>query len=106
MRVVASDSNARSWLTRTTGRLLAGQEPLQAGQAVEVEVVGRLVQQEHVEAGEQDGGQAGLDPLAARQPGQATSSTAGSRPTSASTRGARVSWSSPPRARKRARASS
>jgi hypothetical protein len=50
--------------------LLAGQEPLQAGQAVEVEVVGRLVQQQHVEAGEQDGGQAGPDPLAARQPGQ------------------------------------
>jgi hypothetical protein len=50
--------------------VLVSQEPLQPGQAVEVEVVGGLVQQEHVEAGEQDGGQAGLDPLAARQPGQ------------------------------------
>jgi hypothetical protein len=50
--------------------LLGGQEPLQAGQSVKVEVVGRLVQQQHVEAGEQDGGKAGLDPLAAGQPGQ------------------------------------
>src|SRR4029453_12981031 len=50
------------------GAVLGGQEPLEAGQAVEVEVVGRLVQQQHVEAGEQDGGQPGLDPLAAREP--------------------------------------
>jgi hypothetical protein len=61
-RPVVADQHHRSFL--------AGQEPLQAGQPVEVEVVGGLVQQQHVEAGEQDGGQAGLDPLPARQPGQ------------------------------------
>jgi hypothetical protein len=75
MRVVAADRNARSWLTSTTpaagpprGPLLGGEEALQALQPVEVQVVGRLVEQQHVEAGQQDGRQPGLDPLAAGQP--------------------------------------
>ena len=42
-------------------------EPVEAG---EVEVVGRLVEQEHVEAGQQDRGQRGPGRLAARQRGQ------------------------------------
>ncbi len=47
----------------------SGQEGLQAVEPVEVEVVGGLVEQQHVEAGEQDRGQPGLDPLAAGEPG-------------------------------------
>ncbi len=42
-------------------------EPLQPGEAVEVEVVGGLVEQEHVEAGEQDRGERGARGLATRQ---------------------------------------
>ena len=42
-------------------------ERLEARQAVEVEVVGGLVEQEHVEPGEQDGGQRRPRPLSARQ---------------------------------------
>ena len=43
------------------------QEPLEAFEAGEVEVVGGLVEQEHVEAGEQDRGEAGPGRLPARQ---------------------------------------
>ncbi len=46
---------------RDAGRR-AGDEPLQPRQAVEVEIVGRLVEQEHVEAREEQRGQA--DPAA------------------------------------------
>jgi hypothetical protein len=44
-----------------------GDEPLQPGETVEVEVVGRLVEQQHVEAGEQDRRQGGARGLAAGQ---------------------------------------
>ena len=45
-------------------------EPLQPVEAVEVEVVGGLVEQEHVEAGEQQGGELGPGGLAAGQPAE------------------------------------
>ena len=40
------------------------------GEAVEVQIVGRLVEQEHVEAGEQQRGQRAARRLAARQHGR------------------------------------
>jgi hypothetical protein len=46
-----------------------GDEPLQPVEAVEVEIVGRLVEQEDVEPGEQQPGEPGPGGLPARQPG-------------------------------------
>jgi hypothetical protein len=48
--VTVRSRNARSWDTDHHRGLQAEDEALQAVEAVEVEVVGRLVQQEHVEA--------------------------------------------------------
>ena len=45
--------------TTTSGGVEAGRRTLEPVEAVEVEVVGGLVEQEHVEAGQQDGGQRG-----------------------------------------------
>ena len=59
--------NVRSWLTRTTAAVEPGDPALEPVEPVEVEVVGRLVEQEHVEAGEQQGGQARPGRLAAGQ---------------------------------------
>ena len=50
-------------------RVEAEDEPLQPVEAVEVEVVGRLVEQEDVEPGQQQGGELGAGGLAARQTG-------------------------------------
>ncbi len=47
-----------------------GHQVLEQGEAVEVEVVGRLVEQGDVEAGQEDGGQGGTRLLAARERGQ------------------------------------
>ena len=58
-------------------RVQAEHEPLQPVEAVEVEVVGGLVEQEDVEAGQQQRGQLGAGGLAARQPGHRAVEEAG-----------------------------
>ena len=82
-----------------------GHEALEPVEAGEVEVVGGLVEQEHVEAREQDGGERGPRRLTADSAPISTSSRSPARPTSAHTAPARASRSSPPRARKRSSAS-
>ena len=77
---------ARSCDTTMTGRE-AEDEPLEPVEAVEVEVVGRLVEQEHVEPGEQQRGELGAGGLAARQAGTGRSSSARARPRSSADRG-------------------
>ena len=54
-RVTARSRNARSCETRTTPAGERVEEPLEPREPCEVEVVRRLVEQEDVEAGEQDG---------------------------------------------------
>ena len=61
--------NARSWETMTAPPGRSRHEALEPVEAVEVEVVRRLVEQEDVEAGEQDRGQRAASGLAARQRG-------------------------------------
>ena len=81
------------------------EEAFQAFEAGEVEIVGRLVEQEHVEAGQQHRRQPGPGRLAAGQVGDGDVGRSAGRPTSAATVPTRASKSSPPRARKRSRAS-
>ena len=50
------------------GAVVAGEERLEPRQSLEVEVVRRLVEQEHVDAGEQDRGERRAGRLAAREP--------------------------------------
>ena len=57
--------NSRSWLTTTVPARRPVHEALQPLQAVQVEVVGRLVEQEDVVAGQQQGGESGAGRLAA-----------------------------------------
>ncbi len=61
--------NSRSWLTTTVPARRPVTKRLQALQAVQVEVVGRLVEQEDVVAGEQQRGEAGAGRLAAGERG-------------------------------------
>ena len=83
----------------------AVEEPLEPREAGEVEVVRRLVEQEDVEAREQDRRQRGAGRLAAREASSSARSVRGPSPTSLSTARARASKSSPPSARKRSSAS-
>jgi hypothetical protein len=94
--------NSRSWLTITAGSA-AEHERLQAVEAVEVEVVGGLVEEQHVEAGEQQRREADPRGLAARQPVIGMSSPTPS-PRSAATSPARSSRSAPPRESQRSSA--
>ena len=64
---------------RAAGQLVV-QEPLEALEAGEVEVVRRLVEQEHVEAGEHDRGQARPRRLPARERGHLEVEDAGREP--------------------------
>jgi hypothetical protein len=80
------------------------EEPLQPLEAGEVEVVRRLVEQEDVEAREQDRRERRTGRLAAREVATSRSERR-PRPTSESTAPTRASKSSPPSARKRSSAS-
>ena len=51
MRVASRWRNARSWVTNTTAPAIVGEEVLEPGDRVDVEVVGRLVEQQHVGLG-------------------------------------------------------
>ena len=57
IRVTQRARNSRSWETSTTPAAQAAHERLEPLEAVEVEVVGRLVEQDDVEAAEQQRGQ-------------------------------------------------
>ena len=59
--------NSRSWLTITAGAAQPGDEPLEPLQPVEVEVVGGLVEQQHVVAGQQQRREPGARGLPAGQ---------------------------------------
>ena len=98
-RAVVADEHARRPASAGDPAL----EPVEPG---EVEVVGRLVEQEHVEAGQQQGGQPGPCRLAARQR-RASAGRAGgaASPRSAQTWPTRASRSAPPSASQRSRAS-
>ena len=100
--VTVRSRNARSWLTTTTPAPEVVDEALEPVEPVEVEVVGRLVEQEHVEAAEQDGRQPSAGRLPARQrrrsAGRARGRAGRGRP---STSPARASRSAPPRASQR-----
>ena len=66
-RVTIRSRNARSWETSDDAHRQRVEEPLEPAQPREVEVVGRLVEQEDVEAREQDRGERGAGRLAARE---------------------------------------
>ena len=66
----ASASSARSWETSTTPPRALGQQRAEALEAVGVEVVGRLVEEDDVEAGRAQGREAGARRLAAGQRAQ------------------------------------
>ena len=61
---MASSSRSRSWLITSSAPRYAAQEPQQPVAGVGVEVVGGLVEQQQVAAGEEDAGQLEASPLA------------------------------------------
>ena len=65
--MIDSSSSSRSWLITEQRALVLAQEPEQPRLRVDVEVVGRFVEQQHVGAGEQDAGQFDAAALATRQ---------------------------------------
>ena len=69
MRVTTRERNSRSWETRTTPARRPRTNPSRRCEPGEVEVVGGLVEQHHVEAAEQQRGQRGSGGLPAGQGG-------------------------------------
>ena len=96
MRVTQRARNSRSWETSTTPPRRPAHERLEPLEAVEVEVVGGLVEQHDVEAAQQQRGERRAGRLAARERGHRGASGPTSRPRSASTGGRRSSRSGAP----------
>ena len=72
MRVVTRSSTWRSWVTSDQPAPVGGQPLLQPGDGVDVEVVGRLVEQQQVGLAGEEPGQRHPFGLAARQGGRST----------------------------------
>ena len=66
-RVMASSRRSRSWLTTSRAPAVGAQEAHEPVLGVAVEVVGGLVEQQDVAAGEEDAGQLDPPPLATRE---------------------------------------